>query len=102
MGEEKIRQTRPSWHMKEIGSRMVVYAIERFGASFYKNLGKALDLNAKDLELVMREVNSYYEKASFRCPHLEDVEVDEFAKVLDDAEFQEWSESAKQARANRR
>jgi len=102
MSEEKIKQSRPSWHLKEIGARMVVYAIERFGAGFYKNLAKVMDLNSKDLELVMREVQFYYERATLRCPNLEDADVTEFAKILDEAEFESWSESAKQARKNRR
>lgn len=100
--ETEIKQTRPSWHMKQIGARMVVYAIERFGAGFYKNLAKIMDLNQADLKLVMKEVTSYYDTASLRCPHLEDVDVADFAETLDEAEFKEWSASAKEARKKRR
>lgn len=100
--EKKEKTTRPAWQLKQIGSRLVIYAIENFGADFYEDLGKKLGLNELDLDKVMTEIESYYERASCRCPHLDGLKVSEFAKALDEGNFAEHSASSKQARQSAR
>jgi hypothetical protein len=101
MSKDETKNTRPSWHLKEIGSRLVVYAIERFGGDFYEKLGDALNLNEADLEKIMDEVTSYHERASLRCPHLDGKGMGDFAEALGDATFADWSASAKLVRSKK-
>ena len=98
---KEAKSTRPAWHSKEIGARLVVYAIERFGGDFYDKLTDALNLSDDDLEKVVDEVQTYHERASLRCPHLEGLSIGGFSEALDKATFAEWSDSAKSVRAKK-
>lgn len=98
MSEETEKTTRPAWHHKEIGARLVVYAIETFGADIYEQLQEKMELNGADLEKVMKEVDFYYQRASLRCPDIDGLPVSQFAEALKGATFAAWSESAGQVR----
>ncbi len=93
------KSTRPSWHNKQIGAKLVAWAIERFGVDFYKRLADKLGLEEGDLDAIMKEVVFYYDRALLRCPHLIEVtDMHLFEAALEDASFDEWSESSKQVR----
>ena len=92
----------PSWKLKQIGAKLVAWAIERFGDDFYTRLSEMFSLSDADLDVVMKEVEFYLDRALLRCPHL--VEVNDLAEIenaLNEAEFSVWSDSAKQVRQKR-
>jgi hypothetical protein len=94
-----VGKTRPSWHCKEIGAKLVAWAIERFGDEFYTRLADKMGLEEGDMDSIMKEVESYYDRALFRCTHLLEVtDMNDFEAVLEKGTFDAWSESAKEVR----
>lgn len=90
--------TRPAWHLKEIGSRVMAIAFETMGEDFFKKLQLQLKLNSLDIEIILSELEFYYDRACARSPHIEGKGVEDFAAALEPATFGEWSESSKSVR----